>query len=203
MAYIPLMIDISGKTVIVVGGGKVAERRVDTMIKYGADIHVISPEVTDGLYSLYEQGEISWNKRIYDTKDAQEASLIIAATNNPEVNSSVKQNAPANALLNMAGEAEAGDVIFPGTLHRGRMTISVSTGGASPGLVSSILKDLDHEYDNNYEAYVDFLYECRKWVKHSTVMVEEKNRLLKDLLSDEYLNAGRQQEVLDWLKSHD
>ncbi|AKG72795.1 NAD(P)-binding protein [Salinicoccus halodurans] len=201
MAYIPLMIDISGKTITVVGGGKVAERRVNTLTGYGADIHIISPEVTDSLYSLYEQGKISWDRRIYDTKDAQEASLIIAATDDTAVNWSVKRNAPAHALLNMAEEAEAGDVIFPGTLHRGRMTISVSSGGASPGLVSSMLKELDHKYDNNYKAYVDFLYECRKLIKHSAVTGDEKKRLLKDLLSDEYLNAGRQQEVLDWLKS--
>lgn len=201
MAYIPLMIDTAGKNIIVIGGGKIAERRVNTLIKYKADIHIISPEVTEGLYSLYNQGEISWDKRVYDTKDAQEASFIIAATNDTEVNSSVKQSAPAHTLLNMAGESEAGDVIFPGTLHRGKMTISVSTEGASPGLVSSILKDLEHEFSSNYEAYVDFLFECRKRIKYSTVIREEKNQLLKELLSDEYLDADRQQEVLEWLKS--
>ena len=86
----------------------------------------------------------------------QDADLIIAATNDTNVNQSILQAKPDKALINMAGQALAGDVLLPSILRRGKLTISVSTQGASPKLASQILAELQQHFNSAYGDYVDF-----------------------------------------------
>ena len=81
------------------------------------------------------------------------------------------------------------------------MTLSVSTQGASPGLTSQILQEFRDRYDEHYEAYVDFLYECRQRIKQSQLTASERKQFLKDILSSDYLNKHKQYEVRTWLDS--
>ncbi|MGS5041311.1 NAD(P)-binding protein [Staphylococcus saprophyticus] len=156
MPFIPLMIDISNKRVVIVGGGQVAERRIATLVNYTTHIKVISPSLTVALYHRYEQGEMSWCAKAFEVNDIAEADLIIAATNDNRVNQQIAASKPQHALLNMTSKAHTGDVVFPSILRRGRLTLSISTNGASPTLTAQILEEFKARFDLSYEAYVDF-----------------------------------------------
>ncbi|MBM6629542.1 NAD(P)-binding protein [Mammaliicoccus vitulinus] len=200
MAYVPLNIDLTNKQIKVIGGGKIAERRVKALLDSDATIHVISPDLTDNLYQLYLDEKIIWYKKSFESKDLDNAELIISATNQEEVNDVIKKSAPIHSLINMVGDAQGGNVIFPGTLKRGKLQISVTSTGASPKLVSNILNDLDKQYPIDYAEYVDFLYECRIIIKSLDLEKAKKNQLLESILSDQYFDEDEQEKLTNWLK---
>jgi len=200
LAYVPLNIDLTNKQIKVIGGGKIAERRVKALLDSDATIHVISPDLTGNLYQLYLDEKIIWYKKSFESKDLDNAELIISATNQEEVNDVIKKSAPIHSLINMVGDAQGGNVIFPGTLKRGKLQISVTSTGASPKLVSNILNDLDKQYPIDYAEYVDFLYECRIIIKSLDLEKAKKNQLLESILSDQYFDEDEQEKLTNWLK---
>lgn len=200
MTYVPLNIDLTNKQIKVIGGGKIAERRVKALLDSDATIHVISPDLTGNLYQLYLDEKIIWYKKSFESKDLDNAELIISATNQEEVNDVIKKSAPIHSLINMVGDAQGGNVIFPGTLKRGKLQISVTSTGASPKLVSNILNDLDKQYPIDYAEYVDFLYECRIIIKSLDLEKAKKNQLLESILSDQYFDEDEQEKLTNWLK---
>ncbi|MEX6347470.1 NAD(P)-binding protein [Staphylococcus ureilyticus] len=201
MSYNPLMVDISQKQIVVIGGGKIAERRINLLKTYTKLIQIISPTLTNNLKQLVDKQEIQWRNKIFESSDVQDADLIITATNDTNVNQSILQAKPDKALINMAGQALAGDVLIPSILRRGKLTISVSTQGASPKLASQILAELQQHFNSTYGDYVDFLYECRQQVKRSSLSSEEKDRFLKQILNNKYLKITKQNEVRKWLSA--
>lgn len=196
MTLTPLMIDLTDKTVVVVGGGRIAERRVMSLINSGANIRVVSPEITEALYALWEQGAIEWEKKHYESKDTNDAFLVIAATDQPDVNRSVRHSISDNALVNMVDDSKLGNVEFPASHRRGMLTISVSTGGASPMLTSKIIRELASKFDSSFEPYIDFLYTCRKLIKRTALTRDEQQDILKEILTDTFLKEEKQQEML-------
>lgn len=92
----------------------------------------------------------------FEPSDIVDAYLVIAATNEPCVNEAVKQALPEHTLFNNVGDASNGNVVFPSALHRDKLTISVSTNGASPKLTKSIMAELEALYPPSYSSYIDF-----------------------------------------------
>jgi precorrin-2 dehydrogenase / sirohydrochlorin ferrochelatase len=96
---LPIMIDVNGKQVTIVGGGKVAYRKLSVFLEQGARITVISPVAVDGIQALHEDNRISWVKREVETDDLRNAFIVIAATNERWVNEQVKMHSEENQLL--------------------------------------------------------------------------------------------------------
>ncbi|MBW3859836.1 NAD(P)-binding protein, partial [Staphylococcus aureus] len=87
----------------------------------------------------------------------------------------------------------------PSALHRDKLTISVSTDGASPKLTKSIMAELEALYPPSYSSYIDFLYTCRQKIKLLDITYNEKQQLLSQIVSQEYLNHDKQAQFLAWL----
>ncbi|WP_173917393.1 NAD(P)-binding protein [Halobacillus sp. Marseille-Q1614] len=200
MEIIPLMIQLEGRKVFVIGGGRIAERRILSLLPAHANLEVISPEVSSAIHSLHKEGKITWHQKTAEREDLQEAFLIISAANMPEMDQLVSQWAPPHALVNCAGNHQYGNVHFPSTFKRGRLQISISTSGASPILTSRIKKDLEGQYDERYEHYVDFLFEARSLIKQSQLSKEEKQSLLRKIVEEDYLDSNKQQQILTRFK---
>ena len=132
----PLMIDLSNKKVVIVGGGKVATRRAKTLLAYTKHIHVVSP-TPDTLQKYLETQQITYEKKHFEPQDVENADVVIAATNQSDVNNDVGAALSKNVLFNHAGQAALGNITFPNFLKRDKLTISVSTDGASPKLGST------------------------------------------------------------------
>ncbi|WP_436955775.1 NAD(P)-binding protein [Staphylococcus sp. AS1337] len=201
MPFIPLMIDISQKQIVVVGGGKVAERRVSTLVHYATDIHIISPTISENLRHMVKQDGVHWHAKSFEAKDIKRADLIIAATNSSEVNRQILASKPHHAFINMPSIAEKGDIVFPSILRRGKLTLSISTNGASPKLTAQILSEFKERFDDSYGDYVDFLYECRQKIKQTQLSMSQKEDFLKMVLTQPYKEKNKQLEMIKRLES--
>lgn len=201
MPFIPLMIDISQKQIVVVGGGKVAERRVSTLVHYATDIHIISPTISENLRHMVKQDGVHWHAKSFEAKDIKRADLIIAATNSSEVNRQILASKPHHAFINMPSIAEEGDIVFPSILRRGKLTLSISTNGASPKLTAQILSEFKERFDDSYGDYVDFLYECRQKIKQTQLSMSQKEDFLKMVLTQPYREKNKQLEMIKRLES--
>ncbi|MEW9674837.1 NAD(P)-binding protein [Lentibacillus sp. L22] len=201
MAFLPFMIDLTDKKVVIVGGGRVAERRIRFLLESGAYMTVISPEIDEGVRMLWEEGYVSWKQKHIEANDLLHAFLIIVATNNPTVNQAVTKAVPETSLVNAAADAEQGNVQFPAHLQQGKLSIGIATNGASPILAAKIKTKLATIYDKSYGEYVDFLYESRQLIKRSLLTQKVRTLLLKELMDESFLNKQKQIITLDWLKN--
>ena len=103
MAYFPIFIQLEEEDCLVAGGGRVAQRKVEILLEYGPKIRLVAPRVTDSLWKLGQQGKIQIFLRRFRPEDLEGARLVIAASNDPEVNGSIsaacrQQNIPVNVV---------------------------------------------------------------------------------------------------------
>ncbi len=179
------MLKLENKHIVIVGGGKVATQKVHKLVKEKASVEVISPTVTDELRKYALKGDIHWVARSFQPEDVNHAFLVIAATNSREVNEEVKKSCVEGQLINIVDAPEDSNFFNTATLERGRLTIAISTEGASPLLAKKIKNDINSFLEDGYEEYLQFLQEAR--LKILTVTDEKrKNYLLHLVLSDTY-----------------
>lgn len=130
---------MSGQRAVVVGGGPVGERKVKGLLAVGAQVKVISPEVTVQLQAWADTGRIIWQPRSYQAGDLHGAFLVFAATNQRAINARVAQDAAAlNLLSNIADVPEEGDFYLPAVHRQPEVMVAVSTSGQSPGRAARI-----------------------------------------------------------------
>ncbi len=98
----PLMLDLTNKKVVVVGGGKIATRRIKTLLNYTEHIHVVSPVITNQIAQWVETQRITYLEKRFEPTDIEEADMVIAATNHSEVNEEVRLSVPEHVLFNHA-----------------------------------------------------------------------------------------------------
>ena len=183
MHYFPVCLDIANRACVVIGGGQVAERKAKGLLECGAHVTVISPELTEGLDGLHTSGTLSWINRSYQEGDLAEAFLVIAATDDPDVQHRVHAEAEkGNILLNVADVPKWCNFILPATVRRGDFMVSVSTGGKSPALARELRKDLEEQFGSEYGLLVQMLGDLRaKILAQGRSQTENKdmfNRLL-------------------------
>jgi uroporphyrin-III C-methyltransferase/precorrin-2 dehydrogenase/sirohydrochlorin ferrochelatase len=144
MNYFPAFLDLNQKHCVIVGGGEVAERKVDKLLKAGATITVIAPELNAGLQYRIAQNEINAKEKRFSCDDLNDAFFVIAATDNSAVNEQVCQLAnEAGCLVNAAENPHYGNLIVPSVVDRSPVMIAVSTGGASPVLARQLRMKLE------------------------------------------------------------
>lgn len=185
---LPVILDLTNKKCVVVGGGKIAYRKVLSIMDSSANILVISPEVCEELILLQKKKAIHVVFKEVELADFQDAFLIIAATSSKEINQQIARHATNSQLVNVASAHELGNVQIPATLKRGKLLISISTGGASPTLAKRIKKDLSTVFDESYSDYLDFLFEARQLIINSHLNQVQKNEWHKEILNERYKN---------------
>ncbi|AVP44378.1 NAD(P)-binding protein [Bacillus thuringiensis] len=190
----PLTVRVNEKRVVVIGGGKVAGFKIIPLLKQGADIIVISPELDANLVKFVEEKKIRWYQREYEKSDIKNAFLVVAASSDSILNEQVAEDAAENQLVNVITNPESGNVHFPAAIHRGLLNIAVSTGGASPKLAKKIRDEIANKYDETYESYLDFLYEVRGKLKDLQLEKRERNILLQEVLKSVYVQNERERE---------
>jgi precorrin-2 dehydrogenase/sirohydrochlorin ferrochelatase len=182
----PITLRMRDKKVAVAGGGKIAYFKIVPLIEEGADITVISPEIDEKIQERVNLGQIKWIQKEYEREDVKDAFLIIAATDNKEINERIEEEAEENQLVNVISNPERGNCHFPAALRRGKLLIAVSTEGASPKLAKHIRNELEEIYDETYEDYLEFLNECRVQIKQLDCDKTVRHKLLQQILQEEY-----------------
>lgn len=184
----PINVRIRDRNVVVIGGGRVAHRKVLGLLDAGAKVKIVSPKLTNELLLLSQSGQISWQPEPYTKENLEGALLIVAATNDQETNQAVKRDAAPNQLVNLADDPEQSDFQVPSVLKRGKLTIAVSTSGASPVLAKKIRRQLEQMFAEEYESYLDFLAYSRKEIKAAVQDETVKRKLLRIIADERFVN---------------
>ena len=153
MRYYPIFLDVRGRRAVVVGGGKVAERKVRKLLRAGAVVRVISPELTPGLDRLGREHKIHVTRRRFrkgelsrSRANARSPLLVFAATDDPAAQFAVRRDArAAGALVNVADNADDCDFIVPASFTRGDLHVAISTSGTGPALARFLRQRLSVE----------------------------------------------------------
>ncbi|PFO01191.1 siroheme synthase [Bacillus sp. AFS076308] len=190
----PIMLQLDGKKVVVIGGGRVAERKVRGLLGTGAQVVVISPEATGEIQTLFLDGKIVWEKKFFLAEDLRGAALIFAATDDKDINQSVKSLAEKHQLVTVADDPDISDFHLPAHVQRGRLSIAVSTGGASPILAKKLRAELEQLFDERYEEYLEFLFTTRQWILKEVKDPALKRKLLTAMVSEDFLNSQNRAE---------
>lgn len=144
MDYLPLFHNIHDKPCLVIGGGSIAARKIALLLEAGAKVTVISPTLTDSLMQFASTGKVTHLPRVFETSDIEGYMLVIAATDDMQINEAVSKTAKRhNIPVNVVDQPDLCSFIFPAIIDRSPMTIAISSGGAAPVLARSIRGKLE------------------------------------------------------------
>lgn len=182
----PFMINISNKKIVVIGGGKVAAKRIHSMLPWQPCITVVSPTLHESLQPLVKNNSIRHMERNFQSSDVDHAFLVIAATNDRNINQIIKDSCYLNQLVNVVDNPSSSSFHFPAFYEKDDMMVAVSTNGISPSLSVKLRDEFAAIIDDFAPDYIAFLKEVRASIKRSNLQAEEKRALLKVVLDDRY-----------------
>ena len=184
--YYPMMVDLTGRRCLVVGGGRVAERKVALLLDCGAAVEVVSPVTTPKLTALAAAGTIRLARRAVRPDDLTGAFLIFVATDDPVVNHTVAVQArEAGGLVNVADAPDACTFQVPSAVRRGDLTIAISTGGGSPALAKRLRQRIEATIGPEYEAFLAALRELRVLAREAVPDPAERRAIYRRALDSE------------------
>jgi len=151
--YYPIALKMKDKRAMVAGGGRVAERKVRALLGFGAEVRVVSPDLTAPLRELFQSRKITWLNRVVRASDINGADIIIAATSDAVVNRKISTWAKRHgALVNVVDRAELSDFISPAILRKSKAVVAVYTHGRDPVLS----RDLKNFLKENWDAFLSY-----------------------------------------------
>lgn len=195
--YYPVALDLRDRLCLVVGGGPVAEAKVEGLLAAGARVTVVSPELTEPLAAWAIAGRIIHRPHEYKPNDLDGQQLVFSATDRREVTEAVAADARRRGLwVNAADDPAFCDFLLPSVLRRGRLVVAVSTGGASPALAARVRRDLEAYFTPEYEDLVELAAEVRAELRsraHRPEAAAWRGALEHDLVT--LLAEGRRDEA--------
>ncbi|MFC1474417.1 bifunctional precorrin-2 dehydrogenase/sirohydrochlorin ferrochelatase [bacterium] len=173
-------LDLKGLECLLVGGGKVAGRKAGLLLEACAAVTVVAPEAGNRISGLAKSGRLKWEKREYLDGEAADYFLIVAATNNRDLNSRVSRDAlNAKRLINAVDMPELCNFYVPSLLKRGELRIALSTSGACPALARKLRKDLEDRYPESYARLVAALRSYRERIIAEVPDGAERKQLIE------------------------
>ena len=158
----PAFLSLQGKVCAVVGGGNVAARKVRSLLATGASIIVISPLLHTELQALLSHSSIHFISGEYAAEQLDNAQLVFAATNNPEVNQRIAEDAHARGIwVNVADNPALSDFYVPATIHRNDLTVAISTGGSSPAFARYVRELFEQRLSEALGQALDMIAQAR------------------------------------------
>jgi siroheme synthase-like protein len=173
----PVNLVLAGRRVLVVGGRRIAARKAQGLVDAGARVHVIALEVGPEMEELAARHDVVIEQRGYEPGDVEGYWLAVEATGDPAVAARVAADGEgAHVWVNAADQPEQCSVTLPAVVRQGALTVTFSTGGASPAVASWLRARAEHEYGPEYAELIDIVGEAR----------------------EEWRRQGRSSEALDW-----
>lgn len=180
--YYPINLKIDDMKVVIVGGGKIAYRKCTNFLAFSKKVVIISKDFIDEFENIKDEVEIIEND--YDEKYIKDAFVVVAATNNKNVNHEIGIYCRQHGkLVNVVDDSSLSNFAVPSFVKRGDLLLSISTGGKSPSLSAKIRQDLEKIYDEDYEEYVNLLGEARQKIIRDVEDVNERKIKLNSLLN--------------------
>lgn len=196
----PVNLLLTGRSCLVVGGGRVAVGKVRGLVEAGAHVTVVAPEVDDRILAM---AAVVVERRAYRPGEVARHRLVIAATGDPAVNQRVYDDGEAAGVwVNSADDPERCSVILPARVRQGRLTVTVSTAGHSPAVASWLRARLADELGPEYDELIGLLSEAREEVRaqgHSTEQLDWRAALDSGIL--DLVRAGRLEDAKERLRA--
>jgi siroheme synthase-like protein len=162
----PVNLVVAGRPCLVVGGGSVAARKVEGLLMAGASVHVVAAAVGDPIRELAADGRITVDERPYQPSDLDGVWLVVAATDDPEVNRSVFDAGEARRLwVNAADDPASCSFTLPAVVRQGPLLVTVATGGLSPALAVWIRRHIEAELGEEYVVLAKLLSDERDAIR--------------------------------------
>lgn len=192
MRYYPLFLDITGRKCVVVGGGNVAERKVERLLACGARVEVVGKSLSPLLAAWNGEEKVVRRDADYEDSCLVGAFLVIGATDDEAVNGRIARDARALGIpVNIVDDPALCDFILPSIVERGDLTIAVSTDGRSPALAKKIRKELEALYGPEYAILLEILGELRRNVIAGGRPSDENRVCFEAVISSEILDHIR------------
>ena len=178
MSYLPLFIETTGKKCLIVGGGKVASRKLIPILKSKMKVTLISPEVIEEIELNFQKNKnLKIIKRKFEPEDIEDQFLIIAATNEKTTNQKIaKLSKDNNILVNMAEDSLSGNTLIPSVVDRDPIKIAVSSGAASPILTRLVKTKLETVIPYSFSKLADIMMEYRDVVKKNFLKISDRRK---------------------------
>jgi precorrin-2 dehydrogenase / sirohydrochlorin ferrochelatase len=195
--YYPVYIQLHEQPCIAIGGGKIAEGKVEGLLAADAQVKVISPDLTPRLHELAEQGKIKYISRTYQPGDLSGAFLVICATDQSEVNHQVWEEASANRqLVNVVDDTPHCNFIAPAILRKGDLTIAISTAGKAPALAVRLKEQFQKEIGPEYERFLELAGQLREPLARHIPDFDTRKSLWYELVDSDVLDLLARGEEL-------
>ncbi len=203
MRYLPIFIDLQNRPCLVVGGGEIASRKAEMLIRAGATLHVVAPEISSDLAALAAQGDNCSYIRGYQQSDIEGKTLVIAATDNMAVNAQVYSDAKqANIPVNVVDQQDLCTFITPSIIDRSPVVVAVSSAGAAPVLARQLRAKLETlipaRYGDLAELAGSFRQRVQQQIKSAGQRLKFWERVLEGPIAELAL-AGQMQKARDML----
>jgi precorrin-2 dehydrogenase / sirohydrochlorin ferrochelatase len=198
---------LRGRKCVVVGGGDIGLEKVEGLLACGGDVTLVAPEAIAELSELADEGSINWERRAYEPSDLEGTFIVIAATNDTDVNIGVYEDAERLAMLvNVVDVPPLCNFILPAIVRQGSMAIAISTQGASPALAKRMKREISEQFGPAYAELAVILNEVRGWAKGTLPTYSDRKDFFEGIVNGdpdpvELIRAGRTDEVWEIIQA--
>lgn len=195
MRYFPINIDIQNKHCVLIGGGNVAYRKALSLLKAGADITLIAPEINDGVSRLVDDRALNWIKRSYQSGDLDGSALAIVAVDDPSVGKKVAAEATRlNVLINVADIPQQCTFTLSSCIERGDLLVTISTGGKCPAFSRHMRLKLEEIIDDAYGDLLNLLGGAREKMLEAGISSDNCRDSLNKIIDSDMISFLREGE---------
>jgi precorrin-2 dehydrogenase / sirohydrochlorin ferrochelatase len=194
---------LKGRRCLVVGGGDIGLEKVEGLLACGADVTLVAPDAHPALRDLAQEGSIRWEAREYEPGDLEGCLIVIAATDDTDVNIRVFNDAERRAMLvNVVDVPPLCSFILPAIVRTGPLAVAISTAGASPALAKRMKREIAELFGEPYAELAVLLNDARGWAKGTLPTYQDRKEFFEGIVNGdpdpiELLRAGRAAQVRD------
>jgi siroheme synthase-like protein len=177
---------LSGRRCLVVGGGDIGLEKVEGLLACDATVTLVAPDAIAALQQLAAEGSIAWEQRTYETADLEGTFMVIACTNDTDVNISVFDDAERRAMLvNIVDVPPLCNFILPAIVRTGPLAIAISTAGASPALAKRMKREVSELFGEEYARLAIMLNDARGWAKGTLPTYQDRKAFFEGIVNGE------------------
>jgi siroheme synthase-like protein len=198
---------LGGRRCVVVGGGEIGLEKVEGLLACGGLVTLIAPEAGKELRTLADVGSIEWERRVYRSEDLEGTFIVIAATDDTDVNIGVYEDAERRAMLvNVVDVPPLCNFILPAIVRQGSMAIAISTQGASPALAKRMKNEIADQFGPAYAELAVILNEVRGWAKGTLPTYNDRRDFFEGIVNGdpdpvELIREGRTDELWELIEA--
>jgi siroheme synthase-like protein len=197
---------LSGRRCLVVGGGEIGLEKVEGLLACDGDVTLVAPDAVPELQGLAREGSIRWERREYRPHDLERAFMVIACTDDTDINIGVYNDAEARAMLvNVVDVPPLCNFILPAIVRTGPLAVAISTAGASPALAKRMKAEVAELFGDEYAELAVMLNDVRGWAKGTLATYQDRKEFFEGIVNGDpdpiaLLRAGDRQAVRDLIE---